>query len=461
MPLCHPAPNQINQNVSFQPILNFMTNIKETGINDRSFEQIEAQIRCLMNQLESSLLGECLKQFDIQTRLIVKGDQQYRHVLREEKTYNTCAGPVRVERSLYRGPDGDNICPLELQAGIIEGSWTPSAARMGYYVTALLSPYQGEKLFKKLDRATPSKSALDRLSRQIGHQWEANHDGFFSELSEQITVPSGAVSMSASFDGIMLPMKTKPQKAKDEKKTYYKEAACAAVCFYDQTGQRLSTLRFGRMPEAKKATLKNELSQTVENILHQKPNLTLVKVADGARDNWRYLGDTLRPGEGVEILDFYHASEHLNKAIEAAYGKNSITGKSHYEKYRSILKHDEIGAERVIRTLTYFHKKHPKRKQILTELNYFKNNLARMNYADLAKNNLPIGSGVTEASCKTLVTQRMKCSGMRWDIAGGQGVLTARSLIQSERFDEGWNLLSASYKEKVELPKNVVLFGRK
>jgi hypothetical protein len=115
----------------------------------------------------------------------------------------------------------------------------------------------------------------------------------------------------------------------------------------------------------------------------------------------------------------------------------------------------------VIRTLTYLYKKHPKRKKILTELNYFKNNLARMNYADLAKNNLPIGSGVTEASCKTLVTQRMKCSGMRWDIAGGQGVLTARSLIQSERFDGGWDLLSASYKEKVELPKNVVLFGRK
>jgi hypothetical protein len=49
MPLCHLAPNQINQNVSFQPILNFMTNIKETGINDRSFEQIEAQIRYLSN----------------------------------------------------------------------------------------------------------------------------------------------------------------------------------------------------------------------------------------------------------------------------------------------------------------------------------------------------------------------------------------------------------------------------
>ena len=461
MPLCHSEPHQINKSVSFLPILDFMANIKEIGVNSRSFEQIEAEVRCLMNQLESSILGECLEQFDIQTKLVVKGDQQYRHVLREEKTYLTCAGPIRVERSLYRGPDGENICPLELQAGIIEGSWTPSAARVSYYVTALISPYQGEELFKKLDRLTPSKSALDRLSRQIGHQWEDNHDDFFSELSEQITVPSEAVSISASFDGIMLPMKTKPQKAKDEKKTYYKEAACAAVCFYDKTGERLSTLRFGRMPEAKKGILKNELSQTVENILYQSPALTLVKVADGARDNWRYLGDTLRPGEGIEVVDFYHASEHLNKAIEAAYGKNSVDGKSRYEKYRSILKHDEIGAKRVIRTLTYLHKKAPKRKQILTELNYFKNNLARMNYADLAKNNLPIGSGVTEASCKTLVTQRMKCSGMRWDIAGGQGVLTARSLIQSERFDEGWNLLSTSYKEFVKLPDNVVLFGRK
>jgi hypothetical protein len=54
----------------------------------------------------------------------------------------------------------------------------------------------------------------------------------------------------------------------------------------------------------KKVILKSELSQTVEKILCQKPELTLVKVADGARDNWRYLGDTLRPGEGIEMLDF-------------------------------------------------------------------------------------------------------------------------------------------------------------
>ena len=42
----------------------------------------------------------------------------------------------------------------------------------------------------------------------------------------------------------------------------------------------------------------------------------------------------------------------------------------------------------------------------------------------------------------------MKCAGMRWDIKGGQGVLTARSLVQSEQFDKGWEILSENYIKK-------------
>lgn len=58
-----------------------------------------------------------------------------------------------------------------------------------------------------------------------------------------------------------------------------------------------------------------------------------------------------------------------------------------------------------------------------------------MQYATVRAKHLPIGSGVTEAACKTLVSQRLKCSGMRWKTKGGQGVLTIRGLIQSNRFD--------------------------
>ncbi len=55
----------------------------------------------------------------------------------------------------------------------------------------------------------------------------------------------------------------------------------------------------------------------------------------------------------------------------------------------------------------------------------------------------------------------MKCAGMRWNIKGGQGVLTARSLIQSDLFDNGWDVLAKTYIEKIKLPENVIPFRKK
>jgi hypothetical protein len=81
-----------------------------------------------------------------------------------------------------------------------------------------------------------------------------------------------------------------------------------------------------------------------------------------------------------------------------------------------------------------------------------------MRYAELRAKGYPIGSGVVEAACKTLVTQRMKRSGMGWRHEGCQAILTLRSLAQSDRFERGWRLLAKTYKTKVTLPRNVVAF---
>ena len=79
-----------------------------------------------------------------------------------------------------------------------------------------------------------------------------------------------------------------------------------------------------------------------------------------------------------------------------------------------------------------------------------------MDYTRLCAENLPIGSGVVEAACKTLVTQRMKRSGQRWTVDGGQAILTFRALAQSARFDALWNMVSAAYRRDVSFPQNVV-----
>ncbi len=85
----------------------------------------------------------------------------------------------------------------------------------------------------------------------------------------------------------------------------YQEVACATLSFCNAEGERLKTVRFARMPEAKKATLKSTVAAEVHAALAQRPTLTVVKVADGAPDNWTFL-DTLAP-EGHAVVDFFHA----------------------------------------------------------------------------------------------------------------------------------------------------------
>ena len=93
-------------------------------------------------------------------------------------------------------------------------------------------------------------------------------------------------------------------------------------------------------------------------------------------------------------------------------------------------------------------------------LRYFQRNRNRMRYADTQARHLAIGSGIVEADCKTLVTQRLKRSGMHWRRADGQAILTLRALLQSSRFDRAWALLCETYRHEVMVPDNFVTFPR-
>jgi hypothetical protein len=76
-----------------------------------------------------------------------------------------------------------------------------------------------------------------------------------------------------------------------------------------------------------------------------------------------------------------------------------------------------------------------------------------MRYAVYREQSLPIASGVVEAACKTLVTERMKRSGMSWLNPGGQAILTIRGLLQSDRWERGWAMLAATFKTPVHVTR--------
>ena len=156
----------------------------------------------------------------------------------------------------------------------------------------------------------------------------------------------------------------------------YQEVGCATVSYYDRHGERLCTRRMARMPETNKTTLKSQLTAEVMGALVQRPDLRIVKVADGAPDNWSYLGALLP--FGVEVLDCYHAAEHLGAALGAAYGEGTPVYQERVEALRRVLRDESHGVDKVIGTLCRLRTRYPRRQAIHTALAYFREHRHRM-----------------------------------------------------------------------------------
>jgi hypothetical protein len=468
MPVSHVLAENPSQPAVMAPALGrlhrFLAEREEAGRSE-DFASLEREIREIVRGVECEILTSELAKLDVNVEELEIDGHRVRQVGRYEQEYFTAAGKVRVERSLYRPRGGSRTqCPLELRAGIMAGAWTPLAAKQACWVTANLTPGEGAELFELMGGMSPSSSSLDRLPKKIGGRWEADREDFEQLVREDEHVPDDAVTMAVSLDGVMVPMndlevegeRSDRRGRRGQHPGTYREASCASVSFYASDGERLRTLRSARMPESKKRTLKAWITEEAGRALAEQPELTLVKVADGALDNWKFLSEEL-PG-GVEVIDFYHATEHLRAALEQAHGEGSKKARQKYEKLRLKLRDEPNGVESVIRSLRRLSKRNPRKLKLVRELDYFRNNRHRMSYAALLEQDLPIGSGVVEATCKTLVTQRLKRSGMRWSHEGGQAILLLRSLVQSERFDRGWNLLLSTYKREVRVPEGVLEF---
>ncbi len=429
--------------------------------------QFEQELHALFAAAEAEAIRDELARFDVDLPAITIDGVTHRRVLRCEAEYMTAAGPARVMRTLYSTrQDGERaVAALEVRAGVIGGFWTPLAAKQATWVVAHLTPQEGEDLFARLGGMQPSKSSLDRLPKEESARWERHRVTFEAALRDAEQVPKEAVTVAASLDGVLVPMKDDQRVAKRARAAAegkaasgpagFQEVGCATLSLYDAAGERLKTIRLARMPERNKATLKASLTAELNRVLTERPDLTIVALADGAKDNWNYL-DWELPARSLSIADFYHVAEHLHAALAAAYGENDPRCQAHFEKLRHVLRHDRRGADKVIRALVHLRDRHPRRRKIATELAFFRKNRHRMRYAAWAAKNLPIGSGVTEAACKTLATQRMKRSGMHWRHDGGQAILTFRALAQSGRFDRGWALLAKTYKRHVPIPENIV-----
>ena len=155
-----------------------------------------------------------------------------------------------------------------------------------------------------------------------------------------------------------------------------------------------------------------------------------VVVADGAKWIWNAAAE-LFPN-AVCIVDIWHARERLWEVGRSVYGAGTELCRAWSEKVCAAL--SEGCVDDVLREL----RRHAGDKTADQCVGYFENNRGRMRYPAYREMGLLIGSGMVESSCRTLVGERLKCSGMRWSRAGANDVMALRSCVRDERYDDFW-----------------------
>jgi hypothetical protein len=173
----------------------------------------------------------------------------------------------------------------------------------------------------------------------------------------------------------------------------------------------------------------------------------IVAMGDGAPWIWNLFAEHF-PG-AIEIVDFYHAAEHLWATGEALYGDRATSSatRSWARRYIHHLRHGRV--DLVLEALGRAQSRLPVlplERQVIVRRNreYFHTNQHRMRYALFKRWHLPIGTGAVEGSCKFVVQSRFKLPGSRWSHTGLERMLDLKRLRLDGYWDELWSFRKAA-----------------
>jgi hypothetical protein len=161
-----------------------------------------------------------------------------------------------------------------------------------------------------------------------------------------------------------------------------------------------------------------------------------VVIGDGAEWIWNLVA--LHFSDAIQIVDLYHARQHLWEVARKLYpndrGKQKAWMKIHQKR---LLDRGKI--EKLVAALRSIESDNPEvAEKIRTEADYFERNAERMRYPKFRGQHLFVGSGVIEAGCKTVVAFRLKRSGMFWTVRGANAILALRCCHLNGEFEDYW-----------------------
>jgi hypothetical protein len=443
--------------------------VRRGALTPQATWQLENDLQALLREVGRSLLQWLFQQAEPADpaqnpgRLFWEGEV-YRRRNRHPHQIASVFGSLAPRRFLYEPLErgGRSIHPLELRLGVEAGCATAALAdRVGQWAAQL--PQRGVQAMLRRDHGVvwscvTLRKVTARLAAGLAEQRQETQADKLLRLLEQAFRSRGKLRpvLAVGRDGIHVPMRESPGQE-------YHEGAVGTLSVYDRRGKRLGTVYLGRMPEAKQAMLSAQwtalLTEASGRWQGDRPRLAYVTDAGWHPTEYfeqvlRRLEDPRRPGQRLlweRILDFYHACTYVTRLAETLF-EDGRTAQGWGRRMRRLLK-ERHGLTRLLQSASYHRNQRrlpaAQAQAYENAYRYLRKRGRLMDYHRYRRQGLPLGSGVTEAACKTVFTQRLKQSGLGWKTAGGQAIVDLRVIWLSGV----WQQATQAYRMAKPLPK--------
>lgn len=396
---------------------------------------LEEGLREALMQMGTRLMGEMLTSVSDRD---IPSDQrrelERRH--RRTRTLHTVMGVVEFERDYYWCPECTRI-PFDEELGIQGEAFSPGTRKMMGYAASQGSYMEASEDLRRLAGLHISDHSIQREVQKTAGSLQA----FIENLPPEKT-DSPLPVLYVSLDGTGAPMRKEVLEGRKGKQAdgSAKTREVKVGCIYDQpkgaqTPQRASYIANFSTAEAFGADLLREARRRGLGRA-----TTRVVLGDGAHWIWE-LARINFPGS-IEILDYYHATEHLHELIRSMLGSQECSLASVTKQWEQWLWDGAIPliiqeAQRLLLNAV-------DRETAKREIEYFRKNITRMKYELFRQSGLDIGSGRVEAACRTVVGERLKRSGMFWSLPGAENILTFRCAVMNHQYDDFWEQYRAA-----------------
>ena len=326
--------------------------------------------------------------------------------------------------------------PADAALGL-EGCYTPALARLACLEGADETGYEKASIhLQEIGGIPVSGRQVQRVVQRVGEaavKWQQR---------ESPPVPCDAPIMYISADGTGVPMRRNELEGRQGKQTdgSAKTRQVNLGCVFtqhkvDEKGHPMRDFESTTYVSSMDSVDDLGLSLRREAIRRGMGGVNqIVLLVDGA-PALEKLGRDYFAG-CVQIVDFYHALEHLQELLKLLWDKSHPEFEKHRQQWKKRLLKD--GVQEVIAQARSLAAEGSNAEAVEKALGYFERNVARMQYGTFRRLGYFIGSGVIEAGCKTVVGSRCKQSGMFWSTPGAEKVLAFRCIHRSQRIEAFW-----------------------